>query len=233
MTRARKILDVAGEQRLHPVGIGLANLRRPASVRGRGDFALRVALDVARRLRQLQPEDRLSLRRSRRIERGRLTDADRWLGGQEAALAFVGGARNAVETGRDVEKRDLAKFVAAFPSRRRVERVVDLHVALAVAIVLERLLSLGRGGMIAQEPSIELGRRHRADDSLARLRSALPNVSSTARARPSAPRLDCGRHPRRTGCVRHCRRSAARRRRPGSSRRRPRSGNPPFRSRRR
>ena len=44
---------------------------------------------------------------------------------------------------------------------------MDLHVAFAVAIVLRATLArLLEAGVIAQQPSVELCRRHRADDSL-------------------------------------------------------------------
>src|SRR5271167_3510033 len=124
--QARKILDVPRKQSLDAVGEGLADGLGPASVRRRRNLAGRVALDEARRLRQLQPEDRLAFGRPRRIERGRLTHADRRLRRQEAALGFVGRTGYAVEAGRHMQESDLTEIAAALPARRRLQRIVDL-----------------------------------------------------------------------------------------------------------
>src|SRR5271154_3403621 len=103
--QARKILDVPREQSLDTVGEGLADGLGPASVRRRWNLAGGVALDEARRLRQLQPEDRLAFGRPRWIERGRLPQADRRLRRQQAAFGFVGRAGYSVEAGRHMQQR--------------------------------------------------------------------------------------------------------------------------------
>ena len=53
------------------------------------------------------------------------------------------------------------------PGRRAVERVVDLEIALAVAVFLRRR-DVGFGRRLAEQPLVELRRRHRADDALRR-----------------------------------------------------------------
>lgn len=94
--RLGEAVDVAGENRLDPVGVRLAQRFGPAAVGGDVDLAGGVALHLARRLGELHPQDRRALRAARRIDRRRLADADRRLGREQAADAFVGGTRDAI-----------------------------------------------------------------------------------------------------------------------------------------
>ena len=72
------------------------------AIRRRRDLAGRVALDEARRFRQLQPQDRAAFRAAARIERGGLADADRRHRRQHAALRLVRRLGHAVETRRQM-----------------------------------------------------------------------------------------------------------------------------------
>ncbi len=63
----------------------------------------------------------------------RLADADRRHCRQHAALAFVDGLGHAVEARRQMEQRYLLQ-PRRTPARRRLQGIVNLHVALAVAI---------------------------------------------------------------------------------------------------
>ena len=72
------------------------------------------------------------------------------------------------------------------PARRRLQRVVDLHVALAVAIVLTRARAFAASTRrLRQQPLVKLRRRHRADHA-ARRRDRL------AAREPHAGRLAVG-----------------------------------------
>ena len=96
--RRREVLDRTAEPRDDPVGVRLAQLLRPGAVAD-VDLAGGIALDAARReLLQLDPEDRLAVGRARGVERDGLPADDRRLGGEQAALRLVDGARDAVET---------------------------------------------------------------------------------------------------------------------------------------
>ena len=77
-----------------------------------------------------------------------------------------------------------AKPVGA-PCRRPVQRVVDLEIALAVAVFRERARRSSAGVATAEQPVVELGRRDRADHALRRARSVSPEASRTPVARPS------------------------------------------------
>ncbi len=61
---ALEVFDVARKQRFDPVGVGFAHFSGPAPVGGDRDLAFRVAFQMTRRLRELQPEDRFAGRRA-------------------------------------------------------------------------------------------------------------------------------------------------------------------------
>ena len=77
----------------------------------------------------------------------------------------------------------LSEPVAA-PCRRLVERVVDLEIALAVAVFPDVASASLAGHRAAEQPVVELRRRDRADDALAAQRSVSPEASRTPVARP-------------------------------------------------
>src|SRR5688500_7122792 len=64
-------IDVGGEDRLDAIGIGVADGLVPLPIRWSGDRAARVALDAARCLRKLDPQDARPLGAARRVERVR------------------------------------------------------------------------------------------------------------------------------------------------------------------
>ena len=127
--------------------------------------------------------------------------------------ASLRGLRHAVEAGRQMQQRDRAE-PSASPCRRRRQRVVDLHVALAVAILRHRLgdrlpaasrrRAAGRRAAFGVTEQITPRRRR---DLLARRRAA-----RRVRA-PVVVAEDRGRHRRRCGSRRPGRGSAPRRRR--------------------
>ena len=185
-----------GEDVFGAVGIGLAQRFRPLAVGGDGELACGVALDVARRFGKLQPEDRLAGRAARRVERMRLSHADRRRLRQHAARGLVAGFRDAVEAGRQVQQRDLAERGIA-PGRRAVERVVDLEIALAVAVFLRRRDIASSGAVLAEQALVELRRRDRADDALRRRDRLARGKAHAGRAaalddRPRRRRRRCG-----------------------------------------
>jgi hypothetical protein len=90
------------ENRLHAVGVFFAYRFIPAPVRRRRNLAGSIALDEARRLGQLQPENRLSLGTAARVECRRLADANGRHGRQHATLRLVGGLGHAVQTRREM-----------------------------------------------------------------------------------------------------------------------------------
>ncbi len=88
--RRLEVRQVPREPLLDAVGVPLAKLVVPGPVAD-VDRSRRIALRHARQLLQLDPEDPLPVGRPRRIDRQRLADDDRRLGGQQAALGFVHG----------------------------------------------------------------------------------------------------------------------------------------------
>ncbi len=160
-----EILDVRGKDRLDPVGEFFPHRFGPAAAGRRGNLSGSVAFDHARRFRQLQPEDRVSGRAAARVERRRLADADGRRRRQHAALGLVGGFRHTVEPRREMDERDRAKL-CRLPFRRRLQRVVDLHIAFAVAVLRERLGHLSWQPGVGEQPSVKLRGRDRADDAL-------------------------------------------------------------------
>ena len=183
------------------VGVALAHALAPAAVAGL-DLARRVALDVARQLLQLHPEQARAVRRARGVHRQRLAEHDRRLGGQQAALGLVDGARDAVEPGRDVHDRGAAEALVALPGDRLRERQVDLHLGAAVAEALCRRPRLaGHAGHALEQPAVELRGRDVRDHRARRARrSRRPPAARRRRARPRRPRFR-----RRSRCAR-CRR---------------------------
>ena len=152
-------------------------------------------------------------------KRVRLADADGRRLRQHAALGLV--ARPS--TRRRGRASDAAAPPCRAPASRHAaaafERIVDLHVALAVAIALRRRRDIGCGTCQAfEQAAIELGRRHRADDALGR-RDRLARGQRARRWRGRASSTIDWRHRHRCGSRRPGRGSAPRRRRAGSAHR--------------
>src|SRR5262245_3328871 len=84
-------VDVLGQNGFNAIGETLAHRIGPATVVRNRDLARGIALEHARRVRQLQPEDRLASRGTAWIESRRLAYADGRNRRQQTALAFVGG----------------------------------------------------------------------------------------------------------------------------------------------
>src|SRR6478609_2485957 len=95
--RGAEVLDRVAQPGDDAVGICLAQLVGPAAV-ARVEVAGGIALDSAcRKLLQLDPDDGLTFRRARWVERHRLAADDRRLGRKETALCLVDGPRDTVE----------------------------------------------------------------------------------------------------------------------------------------
>ena len=165
-----EVLDRLAQPGHDPVGVGLTELLRPRSV-SHVELPGGVALDGAgRELLELDPDDRLPVRRPRRVDRARLAGDDGRLGGEQPALGLVDRARDAVEPGGHVDDRGPreALRVGAFPARRLVEGEVDLHPGAAVAIALRGRVDVLRGVARAEEAAVELGRGDSGDDGAGR-----------------------------------------------------------------
>src|SRR5271170_6419927 len=84
-----------------------------------------------------------------------------------------------------MEQGDLPEVGPALPTRRRLQRIVDLHVALTVAVTLETGGDFGGPRLVAQQPAVELIGSHRAD-------YALPRRDRIPRGEPHAARATAG-----------------------------------------
>src|SRR4051812_40273843 len=151
--RGTEVLDRVAKPGDDAIGIRLAELVGPAAV-ARVEVAGGIGLDSAcRKFLQLDPDDRLAIRRAGRVERHRLATDDRRLGREEPSLCLVDGPRDAVETRGDVDNRAAGKALrlAPLPARRLVERQVDLHLRTPVAEPRRRLGDARRHVRAAEE----------------------------------------------------------------------------------
>ena len=152
---------MAGEPRLDPVGVALAQLLRPGAVAD-VELARGVALHLPRQLLELDPEDPLAVGRAARVDRQRLAADDGRLGRKQAALGLVDRARDAVEAGRQVDDRRLRRAARRRPSaaaRRARSGSASPSGRSGSACRLRR-----RGSArVAEQPAVELGRRHVRD----------------------------------------------------------------------
>ena len=224
---APEVRDLGAEPLDDAIRVGLAQRFRPGAVAD-VDLAERIAGGPPRQLLELDPDDRLADRRAAEVDRAGLTDDDRGLRRQQAAIGLVDRARDAVEARRDVHhgRAREALRLGRGPLRQLVEREVDLHAGAAVAEVLRRLPDGRRRLVLAQQLPVELLRRDARDHrSCGRDDLAVPQPDATragrrrraparrrrrcaarrhARARPPpAPRRDA----RRRRSARACRRS--------------------------
>src|SRR5271156_5852719 len=87
-----------------------------------------------------------------------------------------------------MQKGDLPEVGAALPMRRRLQRIVDLHVALTVAVTLETGGDCSGPRLVAQQAAVELIGSHRADYALPR-RDRIPRGDPPA-ARAAAESED-------------------------------------------
>ena len=102
------------------------------------------------------------------IDGHRLTEDDRRLGREQAAVCLVDRARDSVEAGCEVDDRRAGEPLVAVPARQLVHGDVDLHLAAAVAEA-ERLVANPRRRVgLAEQPAVELRRRDAGKDGAAR-----------------------------------------------------------------
>src|SRR5262249_38076306 len=125
--RRAEILDRRTESGDDAIGVCLAQRLAPRSV-ARVELAESIALDApGGELLELDPDHPLAVGCARRVEGTRLAADDRRLGGEEAALRLVDGARDAVETRGDVHDRGAGELRCAwaFPAGQLVEGDMD------------------------------------------------------------------------------------------------------------
>ncbi len=121
-----------------------------------------------RQLLQLHPDHPGAVGRARGIDGHRLTEDDRRLGREQAAVGLVDRARDAVEAGCEVDDRRAGEPLVSAPARQLVHGDVDLHLAAAVAEA-ERLVADPRRRVgLAEQAPVELRRRDAGKDGAAR-----------------------------------------------------------------
>src|ERR1700685_295239 len=103
-----------------------------------------------------------------------------------------------------MQQGDLPEVSAALPTRRRLQRIVDLHVALTVAVTLETGGDFGGPQLVAQQAAIELVWCHRAVSPLPR-RYRTPPRRAARRSRGCWNRGSRDRPRRRSEFRRRCR----------------------------
>ncbi len=186
--RGVEVLDVPADPRHDPVGVGLAQLLRPAAVAG-VDLARRVALRPGRQLLELHPEHPGALGRPRRVERERLPERDRRLGREQAAVGLVDRARDAVEPGSEVEQRHPREPLVAAPARPLVQREVDLHLAAPVAEATRGIAHARRRVALREQGPVELRRASRTRAPRVTRGSSRRRRAGLPVARPSETRI--------------------------------------------
>ena len=122
---------------------------------------------------------------ARRIERMRLADADGRRFGQHAARRLVARLRHAVEAGRQMQQRHLAKRrIAARPAAGRAHS--GSGNCLCRSGISGPLRVSASGVRACKQPAVELGRRDRADDAFLRAKRSRPMQAARRwRGRPS------------------------------------------------
>ena len=162
------VLDMLGEPPLDAVGVGFAQRLGPACrPQGRG----------SRPRRRLSPSAAPRASAAKGSPRPAARGSDRApSAGRRRSLAPPAGGRARPRSRRatrrrvrrQMHERDLGEVLFAAPARRLFERIMDLHVALAVPIGLQASPDVRRRwhGPVLEQASVELLGRRRADDTL-------------------------------------------------------------------